>query len=90
MNQDKEQNYITTSFYLTCFLICRGLKLTGIHRLDQYGRAGFIFVDSPLREKAIEEFSFDEQAEVNVRDFIAALRQVKSLLHEPKETSHDY
>ncbi len=66
------------------FLIARGMQLIGLNQTEDFTRRDFVFVDSPAREKLVNEYNFDHQAEVNMQDFISAIRQLKSLLHEPK------
>lgn len=80
----KKQEYSTTSFYLSAFLIAKGVRLVGLNQTGDFARRDFVFVDSPEREKLVNEYNFNQQAEINVRDFVSAIRQLKSLLHEPK------
>lgn len=84
MRKSTQKTYNTTSFYLSCFLLARGLQLVGLNETDDSYRQTFVFVDSPMRPVLMDEYNFDEQCEVNVRDFIGAIRQLKALLHEPK------
>lgn len=84
MSIKKQQTYNTTSFYLGAFLIAKGVRLVGLSQTGDFARRDFVFEDSPEREKLISEYNFNHQAEVNVRDFVSAIRQLKSLLHEPK------
>jgi len=84
MRKAEQKTYNTTSFYLSCFLVAKGVQLIGLHEADDSDRRTFVFVDSPMRMVLMDEYNFDEQCEVNVRDFIAAIRQLKGLLHEPK------
>ena len=76
--------YSTTSFYLSCFLLARGVQLVGLDQTDDLDRRSFVFVDSPSRQILADEYNFAEDAEVSVRDFISAIRKLKALLHEPK------
>ena len=84
MKKVEQKTYNTTSFYLSCFLLAKGLQLVGLNQDDDSDRRTFVFVDLPMRSVLMNEYNFDEQCEVNVRDFIAAIRQLKALLHEPK------
>lgn len=84
MSTEKRETYSTTSFYLGAFLIAKGMQLIGLNQTGDFTRRDFVFVDFPEREKLVNEYNFNHQAEVNVRDFVSAIRQLKSLLHEPK------
>jgi len=84
MSIKKQETYSTTNFYLGAFLIARGVQLVGLNRTGDFTRRDFVFVDSPAREKLVNEYNFNQQTEIGVRDFVAAIRQLKSLLHEPK------
>ncbi len=84
MSIKKQETYSTTSFYLGAFLIARGAQLIGLNQTGDFTRRDFVFEDSPAREKLVNEYNFNQEAEVNVRDFVSAIRQLKSLLHEPK------
>lgn len=84
MSIKKQETYSTTSFYLGAFLIAKGMQLIGLNQTGDFTRRDFVFVDSTEREKLVNEYNFNQQAEISVRDFVAAIRQLKSLLHEPK------
>ena len=84
MSIKKQETYSTTSFYLGAFLMAKGMQLMGLNQTGDFTRRDFVFVDSTEREKLVNEYNFNQQAEISVRDFVAAIRQLKSLLHEPK------
>lgn len=84
MSIKRKETYSTTSFYLGAFLIAKGVQLVGLSQTGDFTRRDFVFVDSSEREKLVNEYNFNQQAEINVRDFVSAIRQLKSLLHEPK------
>ena len=84
MKKAEQKTYNTTSFYLSCFLLAKGLQLVGLDQADDSNRQTFVFVDSPMRSILTDEYNFDEQAEVSVRNFISAIRKLKAILHEPK------
>ncbi len=84
MSIKKQETYSTASFYLGAFLIAKGVQLVGLNQTGDFTRRDFVFIDSPAREKLVNEYNFNQQIEVNVKDFVAAIRQLKSLLHEPK------
>ena len=80
----EQKTYNTTNFYLSCFLLARGVQLIGLNQTDDPGRRSFVFVDSEMRSVLMDEFNFDGEAEINVRDFVSAIRKLKALLYEPK------
>ena len=77
-----QQTYNTTDFYLSCFLLARGIQLIGLNQTDEPGRRSFVFVESDMRAILMDEYNFDAEAEINVRDFISAIRKLKTLLYE--------
>lgn len=81
-NKRNKKIYKTTSFYLSCYLICQGVKLIGLNKPAGSTRAYFVFVDSPEISKSVEEFNFNPDLTVNLKDFIEAMRQLKTILHE--------
>lgn len=77
-----QQTYSTTNFYLSCFLLARGIQLVGLNQTEEPGRRSFVFVDSEMRSVLADEYNFNLESEVNVRDFVGAIRKLKALLHE--------
>ncbi len=85
MKTEKLQpTYSTTNFYLSCFLLARGIQLVGLNQTEEPGRRSFVFVESEMRSVLMSEYNFDGEAEINVRDFVSAIRKLKALLYEPK------
>ena len=74
--------YNTTDFYLSCFLLARWIQLIGLNQTDEPGRRSFVFVESEMRSVLMNEYNFDGEAETNVRNFISAIRKLKTLLYE--------
>ena len=81
-SQKSQPIYSTTNFYLSCFLLARGIHLVGLNQTEEPGRRSFVFVDSDMRSVLADEYNFDPESEVNVRDFVGAIRKLKALLHE--------
>ena len=79
-----QPTYSTTNFYLSCFLLARGIQLVGLNQTEEPGRRSFVFVESEMRSVLSDEYNFDPEAEVSVRDFVGAIRKLKALLYEPK------
>ena len=80
--EKSQQIYSTTNFYLSCFLLARGIQLVGLNQTDDPGRRSFVFVESEMRSVLADEYNFNLDSEVNVRDFVSAIRKLKALLHE--------
>ena len=68
MRKAEQKTYNTTSFYLSCFLLAKGVQLIGLHEADDSDRRTFVFVDSPMRMVLMDEYNFDEQCEVSYAD----------------------
>lgn len=56
----------------------------GLNQTEDPGRRSFVFVESEMRSVLMDEYNFDGEAEINVRDFVSAIRKLKALLYEPK------
>lgn len=52
--------YSTSSFYPACFLLAKGMHLTGIDRTNPH-RCEFVFEDSPEREGLLRDFSLKKE-----------------------------
>lgn len=70
----------TSDFYLSAFLLCRGLRLVEIDRANPR-RVGFVFLDTPDRKELVREFDFGEKALVDVRKFAATVKDLKNKLY---------
>ena len=73
-----ENNFVTSDFYSAVFLQYSGLILIGINKSER--RFGFVFEDTSERSRLIEDF-FAGRATVEPRRFIAAIKEVKSLMY---------
>ncbi len=80
--EKSRQIYSTTNFYLSCFLLARGIQLAGLDQTEDPGRRSFVFMESEMRSVLTDEYNFDPESEVVVRDFVGAIRKLKALLHE--------
>lgn len=86
MKQPNNTTYFRSShFYLTAFLIAKGMTLTEVDKTDSR-RAQFVFVDAPEREALVNSFNFSEKenpnASVDAREFIAAIKTLKDKLYQ--------
>jgi len=70
----------TNNFYLSAFLICKGLILVDVNRSNPR-RAIFIFQDSSNREELVKEFEFGQDALVDARKYSYTLKELKSKLY---------
>lgn len=80
MNKKKE--YGTESFYLACFLACKGMQLIRIDRPFKNGKAVFVFADCSERDEWVQDFLINEDATVSVKKFINQIRRLKSGLYD--------
>lgn len=76
----KKQFYRTSNFYLSAYLICRGLELVSLVR-DDPKRAAFVFTDSAEREEMVNQYNFGKEALVDARRFVAATKELKYKLY---------
>jgi len=81
-NKNKKQIYSTSSFYLSCFLLCNEIELINIDKSSNPRRAIFNFQDTLKREKLVNTFNFGKKALVDVRRFTEAQRQLKNAIYE--------
>jgi hypothetical protein len=72
-------NFITSDFYSAAFLRYSGLILIGINKSDSH-RFRFVFEDTADRPRLIEDF-FAGRAMTEPRKFIAAIKELKSLVY---------
>jgi len=71
------QNFETSSFYLSCFLIASGLPLINTKR--ENNKVVWIFENSPDREKLIENF-YNGSAQVSAIRLIEIIKRYKALI----------
>jgi hypothetical protein len=91
MKKQKNITYFSSSnFYLTAFLIAKGMILTEVDKTDPR-RAQFVLVDAPEREALLDSFNFggkeDQIASVDARDFIAAIKTLKDKLYQDNSST---
>ena len=75
---DQPKNFETADFYLACVLRCIGYELDGVRRDGR--RLFFVFADRPERPHDLVAF-FGDKAAVKPLRFVAAIKDMKSLLH---------
>jgi hypothetical protein len=79
MTDKNIRQFKTTDFYLSAFLLAKGLKLIKVDKSAPQ-RALFIFEDKEERQKLVEEFLYS-RANVNPKEFVVAIKELKQLLH---------
>ena len=79
IQDEKKSEFILSDFYAAVFLRSVGFDLVGINRTDPH-RFRFIFEDTSLREQLIGDF-FAGRAVVEPRRFVAAIKELKSLMY---------
>ena len=68
----------TSDFYLASYLRCIGYALDDVRRDGR--RVVFVFGDKPARKTDLMAF-FGNKAEVNPLQFVAAIKDLKALIH---------
>lgn len=74
-----KNQFTTSDFYTAVFLISEEYKLIGIDKTDPR-RFRFVFEDGKDRAKLLEGF-FSGVSKVEPRKFIAAIKELKSLMY---------
>ena len=76
---DNSNNFATSDFYSAAFLLAKGFQLFGINKTDSR-RYRFIFADKLDRPQLVGGF-FAGLVEVNAKDFVTAIKELKSLMY---------
>jgi len=76
---ENQQKFITTDFYTAAYLLANDFKLLGINKTNPQ-RFCFLFFDQKNRQKLLEDF-FNNQAQVEPRQFVTAIKELKSLMY---------
>jgi hypothetical protein len=78
-NQTPDNNFITSDFYVAAFLLAYKYQLVGINKTDAR-RFRFVFVDQPGRPQFVEGY-FLGYTDVNAKEFVLAIKELKSLMY---------
>lgn len=76
-----EKIYEHRDFYLGAYLIVNGCELISHRR--EFGATVFVFKDEKLLQEAITDY-FANNAKVNPLEYSAAIRNLKSIIHNNK------
>ncbi len=79
MKKKMENQFATSDFYSAVFLLTENYRLIHIDKADPR-RFRFVFADGKDRAKLLEGF-FNGQAKVEPRKFVAAIKELKSLMY---------
>lgn len=83
--QNNNRYFRTKNFYLACFLFSRGMELAGINEIKGLKQKEFVFRDTPLREKWVNDYNFAQIDSpgliLDVRKFIYAIKMLKERLN---------
>ena len=79
MPNKNENTFSTSDFYLAAFLRAKGFNLVDMDRTNTK-RAFFIFENRKDKTELVENFLFGN-AYVEPKSFIAAIKELKQLLH---------
>ena len=72
----------TADFYLTVYLMCKGLKVEGMNSLDT--RKVFIFQDTE-EYRDLKNTYYSNNALINPIDFKARIRELKALIEKDNQ-----
>ena len=73
-------DYLTTDFYLSCFLTISGQNIRKIRRVGNSTQMEFVFTDSDKLRKLVDEY-FWNKAKVDPMVYKDQIRKVKSMLY---------
>lgn len=79
IKNDKKKEFLLSDFYAAVFLRSSGYDLMGINKTNPR-RFNFIFKDRVGRVKLLESF-FAGRATTEPRQFVAAIKELKSLIY---------
>ncbi len=77
-NKDIKQ-FKNSDFYLSSFLLAKGLVLNGIDN-ENPRRIFFVFEDVENRENLVEDFLFGRST-IETKKFVSAIKELKQLIH---------
>lgn len=81
MSKPIKNQFRSSHFYLSAYLLAHGIELIDYDREDQ-GRVTFSFQDSKELIRLVNEFTFGSQALVDAPTFISAIKRLKSIVHD--------
>lgn len=77
--------FAISSFYISVFLLVKGLKLVDIDRSNPQ-RSQFIFIDSSEREELVKQYNYAERNSpevlVDAREFEIGIKALKEKLYQ--------
>lgn len=77
---DNNQKFKSSDFYISAFLIAKGVELVGVEKVEGTSRSAFVFKESPDREQLMRAYNFaKENSEEVMIDFRKVVRVVKDL-----------
>lgn len=79
MEKTMKNQFATSDFYTAVFLLTENYQLEHIDKTDSR-RFRFVFADNKDRAKLLEGF-FNGRARVEPRKFVAAIKELKSLMY---------
>lgn len=78
--------FYTANFYLSAFLLSKGLELVNIDFSNNSKKADFVFIDTPEREALVISFNFAREGTsevmIDARKLISAIRMLKDGLYQ--------
>lgn len=87
-----DRYYITTNFYLACFLFAKGVELVNLNRSNPK-RSEFIFRNNPEVVDLIDAFDYSPKDSpaitLDCRTFITAIKSLKDILHRERNQTEE-
>lgn len=77
----RTNQFRTSNFHLSAYLICKGISLLDLDRTDPQ-RVVFIFEDTDKRIENVQQYQFGKKALVDVRQYVQAMRELKERLYD--------
>lgn len=81
MNNENEKQFISPDFYISAFILAKGLRLSGVTKDSQNPRRLlFIFEDKESAQKLAEDFIFGRDL-IEPKRYSTAIKELKDLIH---------
>ena len=88
-SRQDDRYFKTSSFYTAAYLYTKDCELINVDKTIDPKRAQFVFINNPQLDILVDIFNFAKDPEpdllVNVRAFITAIKNLKTLLYQQEE-----
>jgi hypothetical protein len=81
MNNENKEQFISSDFYTSAYVLAKGFRLLGVEKDSQNPRRLlFIFADNEGGQKLAEDFIFGRGL-VEPKRYASAIKELKDLVH---------